>query len=53
MVCLWLQGLHKKDGQKCNPNDFRSEALSVSRNMVNDSHFRALSLWLHVYVSKI
>ena len=46
-------GLNKKDGKKPKPFDFGSRALSVGSNVVNDSLFRALLHWLHVYCSKI
>ena len=38
-----MVSINKKDGQKSNPNDFRSGALEVGPDVVNDSSFRALS----------
>ena len=42
---------NKKDGQKPNPIDLRLGALSVGHDVVNDSPFKTLSHWLHVYGS--
>ena len=60
LVLMWLMTLpsepchtggmfNKKDGQKSYPIDFRSGAMSVGPDVVNDSPFRALSHWWHVY----
>ena len=43
----------KKRQTEPNPNDSQCETLSVESNMVNDTSFRALSYWWHVYGSQI
>ena len=54
LVLVWIMTLpsepchsvgvfNKKNGQKSNPIDFRSAALRVNPDVVNDSPFRALS----------
>ena len=59
LVLMWLMSLHLepcysgglftlKDGQKPYPNDFRSGALEVGPDVINDSPFRALSQWWSV-----
>ena len=64
LVLMWLMFLppepchsggvlNKKDGKKPKPFDFGSRALSVGPNVVNNSPFRALLHWWHVYCSKI
>ena len=48
VVCLTI-----KDGQKPNLIDFQSGALSAGPDVVNESLFRALPHWWHVYGSNI